>query len=249
MKIQKYFFIIFGLWNFLIVSSDLNWEFVYSPTVANYQSLFETFGEKSCSVCSGRQAVYKGFDSKCFVKNKASYFDAFESEIQAHEQIDSNRLFVQVTFLDEVIGFMSCQVVSEYRVVIEQLVIDPEKYDDGLVKDFLFVLLQLMPKLKEIGIKCPLFHVNLINLFENLGFMIDQQESNIDLFVQFELKIHPKCSICQVLYGPDFWENEDPDAWEQDPDAEDLGIGFFNVDQSRDDVKPLSEDDDGKSYY
>lgn len=248
MKIQNYFLATMMIASHVFYASDMNVEFVFNPDAANYESLFKKFGCASCAVCSGRQMVSKGLNSACFVKNMQSYQDAFQKELQAHEQDETDRMFIQMTFLDEVIGFMSCQVISEHKVVIHQLVIDPEKYDDNLVKDFLFVILQLMPKVKEVGFICPLFSVDLIDLFANLGFVPVVQEMDHDLFVHFELKVHPKCAMCQVMYGADFWENEDPDAWDQDPDAEDLPIGFYNEDD-RFDNNPLPEDDDGKSSY
>ncbi|MBP6892758.1 hypothetical protein KBB68_04240 [Candidatus Babeliales bacterium] len=248
MKIQNYFLASMMIVSHIFCASDMSIEFVFNPDVKNYESLFKKFGCQSCAVCSGRQMVSKNLDSVCFVKNMQLYQDAFQKEFEAHEQDETDRMFIQMTFLDEVIGFMSCQVISECKVVIHQLVIDPEKYDDNLVKDFLFVILQLMPKVKEIEFACPLFSVDFIDLFQNFGFMpVDQQLSD-DLFVHFELQVHPKCAMCQVMYGSDFWENEDPDAWEQDPDAEDLPVGFYNQDD-RFDNNPLPESDDAESSY
>ncbi len=248
MKFQKFIIIFCTSIPLFMMSSDFNWEFVYSPKIEHYRSLFEKFGTSSCDICAQRQVVRNGLNSVCFVKNVSSYVDALALEIQAHELDDSDRLFIQVTFLDEVIGFMSCQIVSESKVIIQQLVLDPEKYDDSLVKDFLFTMLQLMPKIKEISVACPLFSLNFIDLFESLGFEIKDQESESDLYVQLELKIHPKCAMCQVLYGRDFWESDEFEAWDQNPDAENLPIGFYNVDD-RLDNHGLPEDDDGKSEY
>ncbi len=249
MKTQGVFFVLILLINQVFYPSGMDMELVFSPKIVNYQSLFENFGRQACVVCSDRQVVDKDFGSVCFVKNFEKYCDAFEKEFQEYQKNENNRLFFQVTFLDEIIGFMSCQVESESKVIINQLVVDPEKYDVNLIKDFLFAILQLMPKIKEIVILCPLFCVDFVDLFQNLGFVPVQEVSDFDLFVPFELKVHSKCGMCQVLYGNDFWENEDPDAWEQDPDQEDLPIGFYSVDQSRDDVHPLPDGDDGKSAY
>ena len=248
MKIKNYFLLLILSTSSILFSGEISMEFVFSPVVSHYESLFEKFGRASCGVCSGRQAVHKGLNSACFVKNMQSYHDLFEQELLKHAQEDSDRLFIQAVFLDEVVGFMSCQIISDVRVIIHQLVIDPEKYDENLIKDFLFAILQLMPKVKEISMICPLFSVDFIDLFADLGFVPVDQELNSDLFVQFELKVHPKCAMCKILYGDDFWEDEDPDAWEHDPDQEDLPVGFYNVDE-RFDNNPLPEDNDGKSSY
>lgn len=144
--------------------------------------------------------------------------EAFLKEAKSYAYSVDNRIFLQATVADEIVGYLSCHIHTDNKILISQMAFDPVKYDSVLVKELLFVLFQIMPNVKLISVVCPAFCPDLINLFQELGFA--QVNTTVlsdwtDLFVEYELQVHPKCAMCKILYGPDFWEQdiEDESDW------------------------------------
>lgn len=219
MNVKNFFLGSILLISHLFFANELHIEQVLNPCFSKYESLFLKFGHGACVVCSGRQSVYKGLKIACFVKNIQSYLDSFHAESDAYEQNFTNRIFLQATLLDEVVGYISCQIDCEHEIYISQIAFDPEKYDSLMIQELLFALFQSMPKIKVISISCPAFCPELMQVLQELGFVQTDKLSStngVDLFVTYALKVHPKCGMCQILYGPDFWyqDVDDDSDWD-----------------------------------
>ncbi|OGB85864.1 hypothetical protein A3J41_01145 [candidate division TM6 bacterium RIFCSPHIGHO2_12_FULL_38_8] len=217
MKMQNYFLIALFCADQIFCSDDIKIAQVANPSLSDYESLFVQFGRKSCATCCQRKPVHKNMTT-CFKKHEDLYVQDFRYEAELSEQKSDDRIYFQATLGDELLGFMACQVVSADVVRINYLVIDPEKYDENLVKDLLFELLQVMPKVKKILAWIPASCTDLIDLFQDMGFVQTNATESIalmDIFMDFELAVPSKCSMCQILYGPDFWEqdSEDESDW------------------------------------
>jgi hypothetical protein len=211
----------------IISCAELQIERVLVPDFSWYEPIFFKFCNMACCLSCSQQR-FDELAQAAFLKEAEAYGD----------QVD-DRIFLQATVANEIVGYISCQVVSQDQIFISQIAFDPEKYDTVLIKELLFVLFQLMPKVKLISVSCPLFCPDLINLVQELGFVqIDQTPTvdSVDLCVPYELKVHSKCAMCKILYGPDFWESDIDD---------DSDWGFCNLDEHGD--VPAS-DDDNSSY-
>lgn len=118
--------------------------------------------------------------------------------------------------------------------------------DSELVKELLFAIFEHMPKVKRLTIECPALCPDLTALFEDLGFSCSEYGWSADmlsLFVEYDLIVHPKCKLCEVLYayGADFWEQEiDPSqdgqwgSWAVNADEPDSAI-MYTMEEGNDD--------------
>jgi hypothetical protein len=219
-KILSMILVIFGT---ACAADDLMISRVAIPDMRSYQDLFFKFGVASCSQRCDQQVL----DELLTI--------AFEQEVAAYVDQPENMMLLQATFLGELIGYVSCQIAPGYQVYVRQLAIDPEKYDSELVKELLFGVFTAMPQIKRLSVQCPALCPDLVNLFEGLGFVRNNQEISQDmpnLYVMYDLMVHSKCKICEILYGSDFWEQEiDPSeegqwgGWETlESDVQDSGM-------------------------
>ena len=191
----------------ICMASQIEFELVDSPDWQRYWPIFLNFGLTSCA-----QSCDYNFLTTVLQKE-------FDQEVINSGNSDHDKIFVQARLGDEIIGYASCYITSDLQIHISQLAFDKLRYDSSSMKDFLFVLFETMPQVSKIFIKIPALNQDLIEVFEGFGFVsCDQQLST--LYLEYSLDVPEKCAICQVLYGPNFWEEDlDEDqvpSWLQD---------------------------------
>lgn len=170
---------------------------ITSESLEQEKIVFEKFAESYCDVGIEQSILQKMVN------------DAFSNEQRAYAQSDSNVLFFHALHEDQVVGYISCDLLPNFQVLIRQLVVDPLMFDTALVKELLFAIFATAPKTKYVTVYCPVACSDLAILFEELGFVRSEEVGQATgLCRMYELKIHPKCKICDVLYA-DIWENED----------------------------------------
>jgi len=171
---------------------------ITTPTLEKERILFEKFIDSFCSVCVQQSVAPKVVG------------EAFKDEEQAFAQEDPATLFFHALHEEDVVGYISCDLLPGYQVRIRQLAVDPLMFDAVLVKELLFAIFASVPKVRTVTLCCPTACLELATLFEDLGFVLStsQNQSSIQLYAIYELKIHPKCKICEVLYA-NSWDTED----------------------------------------
>lgn len=132
---------------------------------------------------------------------------SFDEEEQAYYQKLETRLFLHALLGDEVIGYISCDLISKNHVIVTQWAIEPSIFETMLIKDLLFALFQQMNNIQTLRINCPAKSRELISFFEDLGFTLVEKLSNSKNIV-FEFKRSSKCKLCDLLYGH-VWNQED----------------------------------------
>lgn len=199
---QKYgiFYILLTVLMNVLNAQEISIERVINPTASFYQPLFLKFGQNVCSACCDQQTL------------QSLLIDEFNSDMNSYQNNAQDRLFLQALLDDEIVGYLSCQVISDQQVQIHQLIMNLEKYDSDLVKELLFAVFASMPKIKELSIQVLTQCSDLVELLEYFGFEkndnLNEAVAAIKLFSEFKLHVHPKCKMCEILYGSDFWEIE-----------------------------------------
>jgi hypothetical protein len=126
---------------------------------------------------------------------------------------------------DQVIGYISCDLLDGYHVHVRQLVVDPDFFTTNIVKEMLFVVFENYPKARSITISCLDVFQEMAQFLKTLGFL--KLEPKLRPSLQFcstyELKVGFKCKICEVLY-PNIWaDGLDEDVESKESQEEDLG--------------------------
>lgn len=203
----------------VISCGEIEIERVLQPNFSWYEPLFVKFLQATCASSSSVN----------------DFQGSFLKEAESYESDGDDKIFLQATLVDEVVGYLSCHIQPGNAIYISQLAFDPEKYDNFLIKELLFALFQSMPNVKNIIVQFPHSCVDLVNLFTDLGFSFVEHDSSIeasDLLVAYQLKVHSKCAMCKILYGPGFWD--------QDVD-DDSDWGFCSLDANGD-LCPTEDD-------
>lgn len=220
------------------IASSIKFEQVFEPDFALYESLFFKVGYGFCEN-SCNPAVLDQILNYTFYQEAAAYLED-----------SSQRVLVHAVLFDEVIGYMSCEFMPDHQLYIHHLIIDPEMYHDLLVKDFLFLVFEIMPKVKLISISVPACCTDLINLLEDLGFVSSEQICITDqavltdsvLYVQYDFPVSSKCAMCNVLYGPNFWEQDEDVEGMSDSDDENDGAMATNHDVGQVEIYSIAQD-------
>jgi hypothetical protein len=205
---------LFFCFSSICMASQIEFERVISPNWQSYRAIFLNFGMATC-VAADQELLIDGLETE------------FDQEAAKYKNASDDQIFLQAVLDDEVVGYVSCQITPDLRININQLAFDMAKFDYNLAKDFLFALFEIMPQVSRINVKIPALNQDLIDLFEGLGFVNNDQLVS-GLFVDYGLDVPEKCAICQVLYGPNFWEEDLDDdqvpSWLEDvnvaPDQE-----------------------------
>lgn len=208
-------------------------------SLASYRDLFFQFGHAFCS-----QGIGQTQDE--FL---TSLFDQEEKDFAAQRD---DVLFFGATLEDQAIGYLSCDVGLEGSVIVRQIAFVPAMYDADLIKELLFAIFANMPKVKHVSISCPIHCYDMALLFEDLGFTkLTGSAGNVagSGFVEYELIVHPKCKICELLYPDSYWETlEMGDGYE---DVWGWGNHEIKPDQQRTDdwttMDPKESAEDGPS--
>lgn len=174
-------------------------EKITSPNLERERDLFERCIDSFCAVAEQQPLAQK------FVS------DAFSLDEQAYEMADPATMFFHALHEDEVVGYISCDFLPGYHIRIRQFAIDPVMFDSSLVKELLFAIFTAVPKAKMVTVCFPASCPDLAAVFEEIGFVRESEmdQSSNGLFWGYELKIHPKCKICNVLYADELWGDED----------------------------------------
>lgn len=183
----------------IMAANVLQVDKITSPNLAAYRDLFFKFSHTFCS-----QSIGQAQDD-CL----ASLFNKEEKDFAAQSD---EVLFFGATVDDQVIGYLSCDVGLEGSIIVRQIAFDPVMYDADLIKELLFAIFAYMPKVKHISVSCPVACYDMVLLFEELGFVkLTGAASNLagDGFIEYELIVHPKCKICELLYPESYWETLD----------------------------------------
>ncbi len=151
--------------------------------------------------------------------------DTFQTEEKDYLDQTSNVLFFHALLDDQVIGYISCDLLDGYHVHIRQLVVDSEVFTTDIVKELLFVVSKNYPKATSITISCLTGFQEMTDFLKALGFL--KLEPKLKPVLQFysiyELRLNSKCKICELLY-PNIWTDElDEDVESKEDQEEDLG--------------------------
>lgn len=195
-----------------IVSQNLIIKPIESENLEQEKKLFEKFSQAFCGI---------DFTHETF---KQVVQNAFEAEEKDYSDHLPTVLFFHALFDDQVIGYISCDLLPGYHVHIRQLVVDPEIFTVGLVKELLFAVFENYPKTKCITVSCLVGCQEMEQFFKALGFMQIQPilRASLQFCTLYELKIISKCKICELLY-PNIWENEqDEEIQDKESAEEDL---------------------------
>jgi|GEM_PF-1643047 len=177
---------------------DIIIEKIHSQTLAQERAMFVRFNQYFCELF-----LQKPIDA-------SAVETAFDNEEQACLKASANTLFFHALLEEQVIGYISCDVMAGYKVRIRQIAIEPDFFDITLVKELLFAIFTAAPKTKHVSVRCPVVCQEFKALLLDLGFVKSQQSMNPSdaLYEIYELTVHAKCKICDVLYGADFWDAE-----------------------------------------
>lgn len=221
-----------------ISAIDLHIESVGACEVEACQSLFCKFERSIWSGCCNQQVLEQLLQTTA------------DQELQAYAQHPESMVLLKATFMEETVGYVSCQKKPGYQVHVRQIAVDPEKYDTELIKELLFAIFEFMPQVKKLTIECPALCPDLSDLLQDLGFVRNDQgwaADMVGLFVEYDLIVHSKCEMCKLIYGADFWEQEiDPS------DFGDWGSWTLTDDQSVDPIMYTikeGNDDEGVSPF
>lgn len=217
--VNRYVFIVFIMafvWsNQLSYSADFSVEAIVSESLEQEKALFFKFYSTYCHIPSENAMTQRMLTV------------AFDREQKAY-QSRSTTLFFHAMIQDQVIGYISCDVGQGYKVHVRQLIIDPDYFDAMLIKELLFAIFESIPQVKSIILQCPLGCSDIQQVLESFGFTVKslQGDSSLSLYVTYEIEVHPKCKICDVMYGDQYWEmvghelesNDDWDGYGADMD-------------------------------
>lgn len=179
--------------------------------------LFEKFSHFFC-----------GIDSTNTIFNQL-VDDTFEIEEKDYLDQAPTIVFFHALFDHQVVGYISCDLMPNYHVHIRKLVIDPEFFTIGLVKELLFAIFENYPKTRKITVSCLAGCHEIVQFFRDFGFakMEAPLRSFLEVCINFELKVSPKCKICELLY-PNMWDNEQDDELEnQESEEADVDTQYF----------------------
>ncbi|MBP9764988.1 hypothetical protein KBD08_01495 [Candidatus Babeliales bacterium] len=154
----------------------------------------------------------------------------FEQEKTAYIQAHPAHLFFHATIENDVVGYISCTMCPGYEVIIKQLAVDPDLYDSVLVKELLFAIFSMLPKTKYVSMRCPKACLDMCALLQDLGFkqVSREQSKQVDIFVEYELYVNPKCKICDVLYGDNFWDFDEEQDYIDDAYVDSIAADGFS---------------------
>lgn len=179
-----------------------------------------------------------GFDGIGIAKEAGQFFfamdlEAFNKDCDDYNAHSENVYFFNAIFDNKLVGYISFEVQENRAVNIRQIAIDPEMYDDSLVKELLFALFQDIPQVRYITCALRTPHKEVMSVFYELGFSLVGDQFP---FV-FELVVSNKCKICEVLYGVDFWNDGDAEGGDWDTEAETAHKNHIKEDRAY--VRPL----------
>lgn len=200
--------------NFLnIVSQNFVIKPIESLNLGQEKILFEKFTQ-----------FFLGIDASS-IMFKQILQDTFQAEENDYLNPMSNVLFFHALLDDQVIGYVSCDLLDSYNVHIRQLVVDPELFTTDIVKELLLIVFENYPKAKSITISCLPGFQEMADFLRNLGFVKLEAElkPSLQFYSIYELRLNSKCKICELLY-PNIWTNElDEDVESKESQEEDLG--------------------------
>lgn len=137
----------------------------------------------------------------------------FDQEEQDYLGRQSHVLFFHALLDDQVVGYISCNLIDPNNIYVRQLAVDPEIFTTNIIKEMLLAVFENYPKTQSITIPCLAPFQEMVEFLTTFGFvkLENQQEGTICLYDLYELKIGFKCKICELLY---------PNLWIDDPDEE-----------------------------
>jgi len=153
--------------------------------------------------------VFVSFRSVFANESQVVAEQSFDEQEQVYSQKLETKLFLHALLGDQVIGYISCDLISRHHVVVDQWAVDPLIFELSLVKDLLFAVFQKMNNLQTLRISCPAQSSEFVGFFQDLGFTLVEELSNSKEIV-FEFKRSSKCKLCDLLYG-NIWEEEEED--------------------------------------
>lgn len=218
-RLFTYFIFIIHVFCFKLYCLDnVHYDLVVDPNLQNYQSLFCTFKDTVQQLSTNPVMFNDLFNQE------------FEQEVKVYNKKPENIFLLQAKVFDEVVGFFSCEMILPAQFLIRQMAFDINKYGDSLLKDVLLSVFDVMPNIEKISVVCPVECKVLTDLLFNFGFVATGTLQN-HLTDTFSLLVHSKCGMCQVLYGDDFWDqDEDFDLQESYDDRYDqVGGGMKKI--------------------
>ncbi|MBI2344965.1 GNAT family N-acetyltransferase [Candidatus Dependentiae bacterium] len=211
MKI-RIFLIVFFSFN-LVVTQNLIIKPIESTNLEQELILFEKFSAFFCGV-SAENRIFSQV-----------ILDTFQTEEKDFLEKSPTVLFFHALFDEQVVGYISCDLLPGHYVHIRQLIVDPEIFTVGLAKELLFVIFENYPKTKLVSVSCLAGCSEMIQFFKDLGFVKSDPilKSSLEICSIYELKVSSKCKICELLY-PNIWEDEDDDIENSESQEEEIEV-------------------------
>ncbi len=225
----QYFIIITQIfYSGMFFAEEVHYELVSAPNLQDYRSLFFTFGH------STSQTSLDDFSVLDDLLNQE-----FDREVEVYQNKPESVFLLKATNFDEVVGYFSCQMLLSTEFSIRQMAFDVDRYGDSLLKDFLLAIFDAIPNVEKISVACPIACKALVDLLLNFGF-VPTNDLASSITDTFSLSVHSKCGMCQVLYGEDFWDqDEESFVLESDlnDDSDEIDRNVKNIDTDFVDVK------------
>jgi hypothetical protein len=177
-----------------VQSSGVRLSLVDKPDFLIYNRLFSKFNQTMCVAYNVNPVLVFPFEQLMF----------------AYWYNSSTRLFFEIKDDNELVGFVLCQMLGEHCVYIRQFVMDPEIFDPAMLETLLGQFLGIMPQLTSIAVLCPMVFTHTIDQLRDLGFAqnLDIEAPLVGIYQRWDLAITPRCMLCQLIYGPEYWEQE-----------------------------------------
>lgn len=202
MKIKVLFFIL-GL-NFSVFSQSLIIKPIDSADLSEERKVFEAFAKVFCGIDT-KNEIFEEILKESFLLEEKDYADNLQTAI-----------FFHALFEEEVVGYISCDLLPGYHIHVRQLMVNPKFFTAGLIKELLFAVFENYPKTNLITVSCLAGCFEMLEIFKGLGFTKIEPilRQSLQVCVNYELKVGSKCKICELLY-PNIWEDEQTDELEE----------------------------------
>ena len=209
---KRFLFIFILILNFSIFPQSLTIRPIEFGNLDQEKILFVKFLKVFCGINSENE-IFEQVVQNAFQLEEKDYLDHLPTV-----------LFFHALFDDQVVGYISCDLLPGHHVHIRQIMVDPEIFTVGLVKELLFSIFENYSKAKIVTVSCLVGCQEMIQFFKSLGFTkIDPiLRHSLEFCMIYELKVSSKCKICELLY-PNVWKNEqDDEVGNRESEQEDL---------------------------
>ncbi|MCX5923202.1 MAG: hypothetical protein NTU89_01410 [Candidatus Dependentiae bacterium] len=160
--------------------------------LSTHKAMFIEFWQETFAT-SGKQTSLESL-SKDFDEYQDAYQEAYQDEPET-------AFFLQATFMDQVIGYISFEVSDFDHVMVHHVILDRAMSDSTLIKALVLSIFDYVPQCRGVRVLQDCLFPELIEILLAVGFVEKTQIEEM-----FDLIVHDRCKLCQATYKPEFWE-------------------------------------------